>query len=197
MYNGNFDPWVSPISEKRFGKCPVGTRSCGDGLCIKTSEKCPITEILLIPKNQTVDPKYTVVDFDEKTWLGYTNGDTAPVTQVKLELGQPCFTPGFQSGLYNEHNDIYQVFERNFFWNFQTPTFSADRRYGQYGLMFIEKKDTFNPEPRLDYKNKCPEKNGVAQDALYADKGMLPISLKDIYKQNGVEDIMKSMRWFD
>jgi hypothetical protein len=57
-YNGEKGPWVTPINEKRFTTCPDGSRSCGDGICIKTKEKCPITEIKLLPKNVTADPKY-------------------------------------------------------------------------------------------------------------------------------------------
>jgi hypothetical protein len=83
--------WISPEAERRFKECPAGSVSCGDGLCIADSEKCPITEIQLKSKEYSMSPDELSLDFDDENILVYSRSKLRlPITQMRLELSRPC-----------------------------------------------------------------------------------------------------------
>lgn len=48
-----------------------------------------------------------------------------------------------------------------------------------------------------EYQNKCPKEAKNFQDNSYTSQGEFPLTMKQIYEENGVYDVMKQNSWFD
>ena len=62
--------------------------------------------------------------------------------------------------------------------------------------MFLYGLSVYDFEPS-QYENKCPKESGNFQDNSYSSLGKFPLTMKQIYEENGVYDIMSQMGWFD
>ena len=86
------------MNVERKTNCSEGKRNCGtelDPICIVTSQGCPITSILYLPKAQYESDYrtkgYTAVDFDENNVIASSTVEPGqPISDVRIEMERPC-----------------------------------------------------------------------------------------------------------
>ena len=178
-----------------YGNCPKGTRKCGRldkyrNLCIKTSEKCPINDIVYNNQSIYVDDliTYKTVQINENEFLHYTNEKTNNYIITNLTViggtdygGVPCGS--------NDNNDIknFSTAEKN---NFCIGDYTSYKYYFFRNLSTIPLKD-FYEENYLDLSD-LPEYanlNKLGNMTLFST-GFFSLTeddIKNIKNPNGLE----------
>ena len=143
----NYFDYIDSSVDRSEG-CPKSTRKCGRldnnrNLCIKTSETCPINDIVYNNQQIYINDSitYKTIQINENEFLHYTNQKTDNYIITNLTVIGGADYGGFPCGS-NDNNDFrnYSLIEKN---NFCLGDFTSPKYYFFRNLSTISLKDFY------------------------------------------------------
>ena len=201
--NKNYFDYIDS-SVDSYGNCPKDTRKCGRldkyrNLCINTSEKCPINDIVYNNDPIYVDGSitYKTVQINENEYLHYTNEKTNNYIITNLTVIGGADRGGFPCGS-NDNKDFrsFAIEENN---DFCIGVYTSYKYYYFKNLSTIPLKD-FYENNDLDLSD-LPEYENLTKlgNMTLFSTGFLSLNeedIKNLKEPNGLEknnDYSKSM----